>query len=132
MPKAMYLNLFVEDLPRAKAFFEALGYGFNTQFTNDEAAALVMSETINVMLHTHDSIKRFTRKTLVNSKTSTETLIALQLESKQAVDALMENVVAAGGSEYREPDDYGFMYARSFEDLDGHIWEVFWMQEGEN
>ena len=127
MPKAIYLNLIVEDLKRAKVFFEALGYSFNKQFTNDEAAAMVISETINVMLHTQESIKRFTRKELVDSKTQTEALIALQLDSKQEVDALIEKAIKAGANEYREADKYDFMYARTFEDLDGHIWEAFWM-----
>ena len=127
MPKAIYLNLIVEDLKRAKMFFEALGYSFNEQFTNDEAAAMVISETINVMLHTQESIKRFTRKELVDSKTQTEALIALQLDSKQEVDALIEKAIKAGANEYREADKYDFMYARTFEDLDGHIWEAFWM-----
>jgi predicted lactoylglutathione lyase len=127
MPKAIYLNLIVEDLKRAKVFFEALGFSFNKQFTNDEAAAMVISETINVMLHTQESIKRFTRKELVDSKTQTEALIALQLDSKQEVDALIEKAIKAGANEYREADKYDFMYARTFEDLDGHIWEAFWM-----
>lgn len=127
MPKAIYLNLIVEDLKRAKVFFEALGFSFNKQFTNDEAAAMVISETINVMLHTQESIKRFTRKELVDSKTQTEALIALQLDSKQEVDALIEKAIKAGATEYREADRYDFMYARTFEDLDGHIWEAFWM-----
>lgn len=127
MPKAIYLNLIGEDLKRAKVFFEALGFSFNKQFTNDEAAAMVISETINVMLHTQESIKRFTRKELVDSKTQTEALIALQLDSKQEVDALIEKAIKAGANEYREADKYDFMYARTFEDLDGHIWEAFWM-----
>lgn len=127
MTKALYLNLSVQDLPRAKAFFTALGFGFNEKFTNDDAAALVISETNAVMLHTQSSIKRFTQKALVNSKTHTEALIALQLESKQEVESLFAKAVQAGGNEYRDPDDYGFMYARTFEDLDGHIWELFWM-----
>lgn len=128
MPKAIYLNLIVEDLKRAKVFFEALGFSFNKQFTNDEAAAMVISETINVMLHTQESIKRFTRKELVDSKTQTEALIALQLDSKQEVDDLITKAIQVGASEYREADKYDFMYARTFEDLDGHIWEAFWME----
>lgn len=128
MPKAIYLNLIVEDLKRTKVFFEALGFSFNKQFTNDEAAAMVISETINVMLHTQESIKRFTRKQLVDSKKQTEALIALQFDGKQAVDELIEKAINAGASEYREADKYDFMYARTFEDLDGHIWEAFWME----
>lgn len=128
MPKAIYLNLIVEDLKRAKVFFEALGFSFNKQFTNSDAAAMVISETINVMLHTQESIKRFTGKELVDSKTQTEVLIALQLDSKQEVDDLITKAIKAGACEYHEADKHDFMYARTFEDLDGHIWEVFWMK----
>ena len=127
MPKAIYVNLIVQDLPRAKEFFIALGFSFNEKFTNDEAAGLIISDTIYAMLHTPESIKRFTKKDLVNSHKSTETLLALQMDSKQEVDDLLEKAIAAGAKEYRDPDDHDFMYARTFEDLDGHIWEAFWM-----
>ena len=127
MPNAIYVNLLVDDLPRAKEFFVALGFSFNDQFTNDDAAGLVISDTIYAMLHTTDSIRRFTKKDLVNSHSSTEVLLALQLDSKEEVDQLLDRAIEAGAKQYRETADHGFMYERSFEDLDGHIWEAFWM-----
>ena len=127
MPNAIYFNLLVGDLPRAKEFFVALGFSFNEQFTNDDAAGLVISETIYAMLHTTDSIRRFTKKELVNSHSSTEVLLALQLDSKEEVDQLLDRAIGAGAKQYRETADHGFMYERSFEDPDGHIWEAFWM-----
>jgi predicted lactoylglutathione lyase len=127
MAQAIYLNLLVNDLSKSRKFFETLGYSFNEEFSNEEAAGLVISESIYAMLHTDGSFKRFTTKTLVNSKENTEAIFALQFGSKEEVDALIENAIKAGGNEYRETEDHGFMYGRSFEDLDGHIWEAFWM-----
>ena len=127
MPNAIYVNMLVGDLPRAKQFFVALGFSFNEQFTNDAAAGLVISDTIYAMLHTTDSIRRFTKKELVNSHSSTEVLLALQLDSKEEVDQHLDRAIGAGAKQYRETADHGFMYERSFEDLDGHIWEAFWM-----
>jgi len=127
MPQAIYVNLFVNNLQEARDFFLTLGFSFNEQFSNDDVAAMIISENIIAMLHTHDSIKRFTRKKLVNSHSETETLLALQLDSKEEVDQLLERAIDAGASEYRDVEDHGFMYGRSFEDLDGHIWETFWM-----
>lgn len=127
MAQALYLNLVVNELSKSRAFFEALGYSFKKEFSNDEAAGLVISESIFAMLHTEDSFKRFTKKSLVNSKENTEAIFALQLSSKEEVDGLIESAIQAGGNEYRDTEDHGFMYGRSFEDLDGHIWEAFWM-----
>ena len=127
MAQAIYLNLYVNNLSESRAFFESLGYKINEDFSNEEAASLVISDTIYAMLHTEASIQRFTTKTLVNSKESTEGIFALQFQSREEVDALIEKAVRAGGREYRETEDLGFMYGRSFEDLDGHIWEAFWL-----
>ncbi|GAA3575803.1 VOC family protein [Marinobacter xestospongiae] len=127
MPQAAYINLPVTDLDRAITFFAKLGFEHNPQFTNDEAAAIVISDHLRVMLHTHESLTRFTRKTIVDAKQATEVLVALQLESREAVDSLFTRAIQAGASEYRDTEDYGFMYGRSFEDLDGHLWEPFWM-----
>ena len=127
MPNSIYINLVVRDLPRAKDFFVALGFSFNEQFTNDVAAGLVVTDSIFAMLHTPESLRRFTRKDLVNSHASTEVLLALRMDSKQEVDELLELAIGAGATEYRDAEDHGFMYGRSFEDLDGHIWEAFWM-----
>lgn len=127
MSSAIFVNMTVSDLKQSMGFFEPLGYHFNPQFTNDEAASLVISDTIYAMLHTPDSIRRFTQKEIVDAHKSTEVLLALQEDSREAVDALTEKALAAGGKIARETEDYGFMYCRSFEDLDGHIWEIFWM-----
>ena len=127
MAKSIFVNLIVDNLSDSKRFFEKLGWSFNPQFTNDEAAAMVINESIYAMLHTPESIRRFTQKEIVDSKNFTEVLLALQLESREEVDDFMKRVEAAGGSEQREPEEHGFMYGRAFEDLDGHIWEVFWM-----
>lgn len=127
MVKAIYVNLQVSDLARSKAFFEALGFAFNPQFTNEQAAALVISDTICAMLHTRESILRFTKKELVDARSSTEVLLALQVESREEVDALVTKALEHGGRQAREAADHGFMYERSFEDPDGHVWEAFWM-----
>ena len=127
MPKAIYINLVVSDLQKSKDFFEAIGFSFNPQFTNDQAAGLVISDTIFAMLHTPESIRRFTNKEIVNSHNSTEVLVTLQVESRTAVDEVMDKVQSSGGQEQRDKEDHGFMYERAFEDPDGHIWEVFWM-----
>lgn len=127
MPQAIYINLTVADLSRSMEFFKALGFSFNPQFTNDEAAGLVISDTIFAMLHTPESMRRFTKKQIADAHTTTEVLIALQVESKDRVNQLMDKALTAGAKEARDTEDYGFMYGRSFEDPDGHIWEVFWM-----
>jgi len=127
MPNSIFVNLIVADLSRAKNFFVALGFTINEGFANDEAAGLMVNDFIYVMLHTSKSIRRFTRKELVNSNAATEVLIALQVDSKKEVDDLLEKAIAADATEYRGTEDHEFMYGRSFEDLDGHIWEVFWM-----
>ncbi|PSJ47672.1 glyoxalase/bleomycin resistance/extradiol dioxygenase family protein [Zobellella endophytica] len=131
MPQAIYVNLPVADLSRTMRFFEALGFAFNPRFTNEQAAALVISDTIFAMLHTPDSFRRFTRKPIADAASTTEVLLALQLESRARVDELMAKVLAAGGREAREPEEYDFMYGRAFEDPDGHIWELFWMDAAE-
>lgn len=130
MNKNIFVNLAVKDLEKSKQFFTKLGYTFNAQFTDETAASLVISENIYAMLLTHEKFKQFTKKDIVDSHRATEAIIALSCESKDEVDKTIENVLAAGGKEARPTEDYGFMYGRSFEDPDGHIWEVFWMDPG--
>jgi predicted lactoylglutathione lyase len=127
MPKAIYVNLPVADLKRSMVFFEALGFSFNKQFTNDDAASLMISETIFAMLHTPDSFRRFTSKDLSDAHKTTEVLLTLQVENKEMVNELTDKALKAGGREPRAPEDHGFMFGRAFEDPDGHIWEIFWM-----
>lgn len=127
MPKAIYVNLPVTNLKRSMAFFEALGFSFNPQFTNDDAACLVISDVIYAMLHTPASFRRFTKKDISDAHETTEVLLALQVHSKEWVNELMDKALKAGSREPHAPEDHGFMFGRAFEDPDGHIWEVFWM-----
>ncbi len=127
MATQIFVNMAVKDLPKSKAFFSALGYSFNPQFTNDDAACMVISDTIYTMLLTESFFKSFTRKELVDAKKSTEAIVCLSAESRAAVDEIVRKAVAAGGRIYNEPQDHGFMYCHSFEDLDGHQWEFAFM-----
>jgi predicted lactoylglutathione lyase len=128
MSKLIFINLPVSDLPRSIAFYEALGARKNEQFTDHTAACMVFSETIHVMLLTHEKFSQFTPKTIADAKNTTEVLICMSADSRDAVDDMASRADAAGGTVDIGPkQDYGFMYGRSFEDLDGHIWEVMWM-----
>jgi predicted lactoylglutathione lyase len=128
MSKLIFVNLPVADLPKSIDFYEALGAVKNEQFTDDTAACMVFSETIHVMLLTHDKFRQFTPKAIADAKKTTEVLICLSSDSRQDVDVTVDKAAAAGGKIDPGPkQDYGFMYGRSFEDLDGHIWEVMWM-----
>ncbi len=129
MSKKIFVNLPVKDLPKSMEFFKKLGFAFNPQFTDETAAAMVISEDIYSMLLTIPKIKLFTKKEIVDATKSTEVLIALSAESRSEVDDMLHKVLEAGGKEAREPQDYGFMYGRAFEDLDGHIWEIFYMDQ---
>ena len=127
MPKLIFVNLPVADLPAAKAFYEAIGAVNNPTFTDETAACMVFSETIHVMLLTHDKFAQFTPKKIADARATSEVLICISADSREAVDEITGKALAAGGREPREKQDYGFMYGRSFEDLDGHIWEPMWM-----
>lgn len=127
MATKIFVNLPVSNLGQSIHFFEGLGYSFNKQFTDESAACMVISNDIYAMLLTHDKFNQFTNKNIVDAKNNTEVLVCLSAESRNNVDELLDKALAGGASEYREPQDYGFMYGRSFEDLDGHIWEVMWM-----
>lgn len=127
MQTQIFVNLVVADLAQSKAFYEALGYSFNPQFTDDTAACLVISDTIYAMLLLPETMKRFTQKRLVDAKTETEALLALSFPSREAVDAIAEKALAAGGTAARDTEDLGFMYNRPIQDPDGHVWEFFYM-----
>ncbi|MGY3447467.1 VOC family protein [Bradyrhizobium sp. USDA 4473] len=127
-PTMIFVNLPVSNLARATAFYEAIGASKNPQFSDDTASCMVISETIFVMLLTHDKFRQFTPKTIADAKTTSEVLICLSAENRDAVDGYVTKAKGAGGSADPSPkQDYGFMYGRSFEDPDGHIWEVMWM-----
>ncbi|MEU8849889.1 VOC family protein [Streptomyces sp. NPDC048564] len=123
----IFLNLPVNDLGASKKFFTELGYSINEQFSDDTTASVVISETIVAMVHTHEKYAQFTKKQIADATKSSEVLIALSSESREKVDELVEKAVAAGGSVTGETQDHGFMYGRAFDDLDGHTWEVVWM-----
>jgi predicted lactoylglutathione lyase len=129
MATKIFVNLPVENLDRSMTFFKGLGYTFNQQFTDETAACMVISDDIYAMLLTKPKFAEFTPKTIVDAKSQTEVLVAISAESRESVDALLNKALHAGGTEPRDPQDYGFMYGRSFEDLDGHIWEIIWMDE---
>ncbi len=127
MHAQIFVNLPVADMARSKAFFSALGYTFNPDFTNDQGAALVLGDRIYAMLLTRDFFASFINKPVADAKTSTEVLVCLSCESRAEVDTLVAKAVAAGAQVPRQPQDHGFMYAHGFEDLDGHIWELVYM-----
>jgi len=124
MATQIFVNLPVKDLKKSKAFFEKLGFSFNPQFTNDDGACLVISDTIFAMLLTEKFFQTFTKKTVVDATTSTEVILAISVEKKGQVDELVNKAFKAGGSKSNDPQDYGWMYSWSFQDLDGHLWEV--------
>ena len=127
MNKQIFLNMPVADLPKSIAFFQALGYSLNPQFTGDDAACVVISETIFVMLGTHAKFREFTPKAICDTTQAVEFLINLSCESRKEVDDLVAKAVAAGGTTYDKAEDFGFMYTHSFVDPDGHGWGLFHM-----
>ena len=129
MPTRLFINLPVKDLPKSMEFFRKLGYSFNPQFTDENAACLVISDTINAMLISESTFPRFTKKKIADAKLTTEAINAIQVGSREEVDIMKDKAVAAGGNVHRDPEDHGWMYGQSIEDLDGHLWEFFWMDE---
>ena len=128
MTKMIFVNLPVADLSRSQSFYEAVGFTNNPQFSNDQASAMVWSETIHVMLLTHDFWKTFTSKIIPDAATTAQVMLCLSLDSRDEIDKLVETARAAGGKVDPTPtQDMAFMYGRSFEDPDGHIWEIMWM-----
>ncbi|MGW7366579.1 VOC family protein [Streptomyces sp. NPDC054841] len=127
MSQMIFVNLPVKDLEKSKAFWSKLGYSFNPQFSDEKTACLVFSDTIFAMLLTEPRFKDFTKKDIADAAATTEAIIALSAESREKVDELADAALGAGGSPANEPQDHGFMYGRSFQDPDHHIWEVVWM-----
>ncbi len=128
MSKMIFINLPVADLPKSQAFYEAIGAVNNPQFSDETAACMVVSDTIHVMLLTHAKWRTFTDRAIPDAKTSAQVLLCLSTDSKDEVVGYVDKAVAAGGVGDPTPtQDFGFMYGRSFEDPDGHIWEVMWM-----
>lgn len=125
--RKVFINLAVRDLEESKGFFGKLGFTFNPKFTDEKAACMVLSEEAYVMLLSEPFFRGFTKREICNTGTHTEGLFALSAESREEVDALVKTAFEAGGTPAMEPQDHGFMYGWSFYDLDGHHWEVFWM-----
>lgn len=128
MPTQVFINFPVKDLDKSKAFFAQLCYSFNPQFTNENAACMVISDTIYCMLLTEPFFQGFTPKTIANAHTTKEVLICLSCDTREQVDEMVKKAIAAGGKAApAEPIDHGFMYYHGFEDLDGHNWEIAYM-----
>ncbi|MFK4147445.1 VOC family protein [Streptomyces sp. NPDC004065] len=123
----IFVNLATADVAASKKFFTELGYTINPQFSTDDCACVVISDTIIAMLLSKEHYARFTKKEIADSTRTSETLICLSAESREKVDELVDRAIAAGGTASGEPQDHGFMYGRAFDDLDGHTWEVMWM-----
>ncbi len=126
-PQMIFVNLPVRDLEASRTFFGALGYTFNPQFTNQDAACMVVSDSIFVMLLVEPFFQGFTPRPLCDARSHTEVITCLSAPSRAAVDALVDKALAAGASEPMPARDYGFMYQRGFQDLDGHLWEIAYM-----
>jgi hypothetical protein len=129
MVKQIFVNLPVKDLSKSIEFFTKLGFTFNQQFTDESGTCMIIGENIFAMLLTHAKLKEFTKKDIADATKTTEVLLALYVPSREAVDDMVQKALQAGGSQYRDPDDHGWMYQRSFADLDGHQWEIFYMDE---
>ncbi|MEO7560669.1 MAG: VOC family protein [Nitrosospira sp.] len=131
MVKKIFVNLPVSNLKKSVAFFTQLGFTFNAQFTDETATCMIVSEDIFVMLLTREKFETFTPKEICDATKSTEVLVCLSCESRDEVDDMVRKAVAAGGATPMDSGDYGFMYQHGFEDLDGHLWELIYMEPSE-
>jgi uncharacterized protein len=129
MATKIFVNLPVKDLDRSVAFFTKLGFSFNPQFTDEKATCMIISENIFAMLLVEPFFKTFTKKDIADARKTTEVLIALDAASREEVKDMVQKAIDAGGSSYMEPQDHGWMYQHSFADLDGHQWEILFMDE---
>jgi predicted lactoylglutathione lyase len=129
MATKIFVNLPVKDLNKSIEFFTKLGFSFNPKFTDDKTTCMIIGENIFAMLLVEERFKDFNKKTISDAKKNTEVLIALDAESREKVDDIVKKAAEAGGSIYTEPQDHGWMYGHSFADLDGHQWEILYMDE---
>ena len=127
MIKGIFLNLPIKNLKRSVDFFGGLGFTFNAQFTRDQNTCMIIGENMYAMLCEEARFQQFLDKPIADPAT-TEVLISLSCESKEAVKTLAEKAFALGGKQVNQPEDHGFMYSWGFEDLDGHVWDLFWME----
>ena len=130
MATKIFVNLPVKNLNKSIEFFTKLGFTFNQQFTDETATCMIVTDDIFVMLLTEDKFKSFTPKEICDTKKYTEVLVCLSLENRRQVDEMVQKAVSAGGATYNEALDHGFMYSHGFQDLDGHIWELIYMEPG--
>jgi predicted lactoylglutathione lyase len=129
MTTQIFVNLPVKDLNETVDFFTKLGFAFNPQFTDENATCMIVNNDIFVMLLVEKFFKTFTKKELCDTTKDTEVIAALSTESREKVDQMINKVIEAGGKEHRKPQDHGWMYGRSFEDINGHLWEVIYMDK---
>jgi uncharacterized protein len=129
MTTQIFVNLPVKDLNETVDFFTKLGFAFNTQFTDENATCMIVNSDIFVMLLVEKFFKTFTKKELCDTTKDTEVIVALSTESREKVDQMINKVIEAGGKEHSKPQDHGWMYGRSFEDINGHLWEVIYMDK---
>jgi len=125
--KQIFVNLGTKDLKRANAFFTALGYSFNPQYSDEKATCMVVSESIYVMILTDQYFQTFSPKTVADASKTCEVIVCLSCDTREQVDEIVKKAVKAGGKTYNEPKDHGFMYQHGFQDPDGHIWEYIAM-----
>jgi uncharacterized protein len=125
----IFVNLPAKDLNKTIEFFTKLGFKFNPQFTDENATCMIVGEDIFVMLLVEKFFKTFTKKEICDTSKNTEVIVALSVEGREKVDQMINKAIEAGGRESREPQDHGWMYGRSFEDINGHIWEIIYMDE---
>ena len=131
MPTRIFVNLPVKDLNKTIEFFTKLGFKFNPQFTDENATCMIVGENIFVMLLVEKFFRTFTKKEICDASKNTEVIVALSVESREKVDQMVNKSIESGGRESREPQEHGWMYGRSFEDINGHIWEIIYMDESE-
>jgi uncharacterized protein len=129
MTTKIFVNLPVKELNKTVEFFTKLGFKFNPQFTDENATCMIIGDDIFVMLLVEKFFKTFTKNEICDTSKYTEVLLALSGDSREKVDQMIKKAIESGGSEYREPQDHGWMYGRSFQDIDGHIWEIIYMDE---
>jgi predicted lactoylglutathione lyase len=129
MAKKIFVNLPVKDLNKTVEFFTKLGFEFNPQFTDENATCMIVNKDIFIMLLVEKFFKTFTKKEICDTTKDTEVIIALSTESREKVDQMINDVIEAGGKESRKPQDHGWMYGRSFQDINGHLWEIIYMDE---
>jgi uncharacterized protein len=125
----IFINLPIKDLNKTIEFFIKLGFKFNPQFTDENATCMIVGEDIFVMLLVEKFFKTFTKKQISDTSKNTEVIVALSVEGRENVDQMINKAIEAGGRESREPQDHGWMYERGFEDIDGHLWEIIYMDE---